>query len=390
MYHCQLRDGLSDGDLVETERLDIVRSATNLFWEARWEEPSDFLTYQHYLRCVATLDFSSSPGYPYLQNYTTNKQLFEYDEGTVSRTRLDMVWELVNRRLEEGDSDPIRLFIKPEPHKVKKLEGGRYRLISSVSVVDQLIDKMLFDAFIEACVEQYHYIPSKVGWSPYKGGWKTVPISGQMSCDKSGWDWSVKPWFFELGFQVICRLGEFSPQWRRLATWRWQKLFGKADFVTSGGIFLQQKEPGVMKSGSVLTIVLNSLLQVVLHARVCLEIDEPISNLWAMGDDTTQRKVRDVHKYVQQMKLYCKVKEVVPRTEFAGHLFHGARVEPLYWGKHCFQLLHADNAVLEDLAVSYALLYHRSCKRDVIRCVLEAYGLTPAPLDALDYIFDAE
>lgn len=389
-YHSTLRDGLSDGDLVHQDRVAIVEITADLFEDASWQQPCDFLTYTHYVRTVASLDFKSSPGYPYLQDYQTNALFFDYRDGEVSLTRLNAIWEQVSNRINNRDSDPIRLFIKPEPHKVKKLENFRYRLISSVSVIDQIIDKMLFDPFIEACVKNYHYLPSKVGWSPYKGGWKTVPIAGQMSCDKSGWDWSVKPWYFELGFDVICRLGDFEQLWVDLARWRFKELFGNARFVTSDGVFLKQKQAGVMKSGSVLTIILNSLLQTILHVRVTRELGIPTTTLWAMGDDTTQNRVRDVRAYLAVMKKYCIVKEAVPRTEFAGHLFIGARVEPLYWGKHCYQLLHADDSVLEDLGVSYALLYHRSCKRDIVRGILEHLGVKSAPLDVLTCIFDAE
>lgn len=371
-------------------RAAILSQVLAAFSAAKWRIPDDFLSYEHYERVVRELDWNSSPGYPYLLSTSTNRAFFGVDEkGEPSEVRKQAVWELVLSRLLDRTVDPIRLFVKPEPHKNSKLEEGRYRLISSVSVVDQIIDTMLFGSMNETMVKNVVYLPSKFGWSPYVGGWRLMPRGGQLALDKSSWDWTVHGWYCELVLEIRKRLcANLTPEWVELATWRYRELFGQPWFITSGGQLLQQREPGVMKSGCVNTISDNSIMQVVLHARVCAEIGVRPGPIMSMGDDTLQEPVENQELYEQRLKDYCIVKESHRRVEFAGHIFSGMKVEPAYWAKHCFQMLHADPAIVADLGISYSLLYHRSRKKSIVQHVLRELGAELPPDEMLDVIFD--
>nr|UGO57123.1 MAG: hypothetical protein 2 [Riboviria sp.] len=302
---------------------------------------------------------------------------------------MQAVWELVLRRLLERDVDPIRLFIKPEPHKESKLVEGRYRLISSVSVIDQIIDTMLFGPMNEMMVKNVVYLPSKFGWSPYVGGWRLMPRGGQLALDKSSWDWTVCGWCCEMVLEIRKRLCKnLTQEWLELAEWRYKELFGQPWFITSGGQLLRQREPGVMKSGCVNTISDNSIMQVILHVRVCSEIGVEPGPILSMGDDTLQEPVENQEEYERVLARYCKVKETHRRVEFAGHIFSGMRVEPAYWSKHCFQMLHADPAIVPDLGISYSLLYHRSNKKRLVQSILAEMGAELPPDEMLDVVFD--
>lgn len=171
-YHVHLRRGLRSDGPTETERQRILVQSFYAYKEAAWEIPSDFLTYEHYARVVRSLDWNSSPGYPYMMRSPNNRTLFGVnDAGEPAESELRYYYEIVKRRIEEKSiADPIRLFIKPEPHKEKKLVEGRYRLISSVSVVDQIIDHMLFGEMNQKMIQKWHSIPNKAGWSPVNGG----------------------------------------------------------------------------------------------------------------------------------------------------------------------------------------------------------------------------
>lgn len=348
----------------------------------QWEVPSDFMTYEHFARVVAGIDMTSSPGYPYCLSSATNKDYFQAKDGVVPPHKMMEVWVTVQNQIRERKADPIRLFIKPEPHSRAKLEAGRYRLISSVSIIDQIIDAMLFAPMNDRLLWQPLHNPCKGGWSPYVGGWKVAPMSGAMSLDKSAWDWSVQGWLFEMELQLrmdLCKTP--NAVWNELATWRYKSLFGCPTFITSGGLMLQQKSPGVMKSGCFNTLVTNSIMQSIVHHRACQESDIEPGWLWSLGDDTLQQLLTgsDREAYMAALSQYCHVKHCVDGVEFAGMKFDLEGVHPLYPAKHAFQLLHMDPKIKKDMAVSYDLLYHRSRDSSYMKKLLSTFAaLRPA------------
>lgn len=359
---------------------------------AEWELPSDFMSYEHYLRVVQDMDMTSSPGYPLLRQFTTNKQLFGAVDGTFDQVQLHMVWQLVQQRLAARDSDPIRLFVKPEPITQKKLEAGRNRLISSVSVIDQIIDSMLFSTMNRRLHCNYIDLPSKVGWSPYVGGWKIIPPFWWAS-DKSAWDWTATMWLAQEALELrssLCKTsGEQYDLWLELAHWRYSKLYIGADFIASSGLRFKAKFDGMVKSGSVNTIDDNSIMQDLLHIRVCMELGHEVTAQYIMGDDVLQQPPQEPAAYYNLLGQFCRLKQVTPYTEFAGHRFDHTVAEPLYYGKHCFNLLHVKPSVQLETANSYSLLYHRSAKKDFIARVCNSLGGSPPDVN-LDVTFDGE
>lgn len=367
----------------------MVGETIKQFSHARWSIPVDFLQFSHFERVVSQLDWTSSPGYPYMLSSPTNKDLFKVVNGVPDPYRVRLMWNHVLVRIQERDSDPIRLFIKAEPHKKKKLEEGRYRLISSVSIIDQLVDHLLFSDMNTQMIENWINLPSKVGWSPYMGGWKAMPKSG-MALDKSAWDWTMQMWLIDLVLKVRVSLcSNMTDQWKDLATWRYKQLFVNPEFITSGGLVLRQKNPGVMKSGCVNTITDNSIAQVILHNRVCLETGIEPGVIYSMGDDTLQTVPTRVGEYLSAMSSFARVKEPIFKVEFAGMEFkRNGIVEPLYRGKHAFQILHVIPEVLPSLAQSYQLLYHRSQYRDFMENLFLQLGQEIVPRIKRDVIFD--
>lgn len=326
---------------------------------AKWQIPGDFMQYSHYLRVINQLDMTSSPGYPYLRRYTSNSTFFKCNQqGSKDPERVHTIWNLVCSRLREKDCDPIRLFIKQEAHKNKKIETGMLRLISSVSVIDQIIDHMIFGDFNQMLLDNHGTQPVKTGWSPYAGGHRIIPKTKWLAIDKSSWDWSVQPWIIELELRVreiLC--DNLSDYWKDLATWRYGCLFSNPVFITSSGHLFKQLKPGVMKSGCVNTIASNSIMQLILHTRVCVELKQPIGCILSLGDDTLQEIVGK--EYLNLLSQYCIVKHAKLENEFSGYRF-SKTIEPLYKGKHAFNLLHSDPKFLKDMLFSYKLLYHES------------------------------
>lgn len=327
----------------------------------RWEIPDDFDTKDAFLRAVERLDWTSSPGVPYCYDSPTNGQLFGVVDGRPDEGRLEEMWLRVKTRLQDRTCDPIRLFVKTEPHKRKKIELRRWRLISSVSVVDQIIDHMLFGEMNDLLVNSWFETPLKIGWTPFKGGYRLVPRGPVLAIDKSSWDWTVKRWILEEVLQVRLKMAHGSryEDWANLVVWRYNCLFVRPLFQTSAGVQLRQLVEGVMKSGCVNTITDNSIMQLILHARVCVELGIPLGWFWALGDDTLQELPSRPKPYMDLLRQFCIVKQAVCKPEFAGFDF-STGAEPMYRGKHAFNILHADARYIDDFKRAYKLLYYKS------------------------------
>ncbi|APG75647.1 hypothetical protein [Hubei sobemo-like virus 26] len=372
-------------------RQAVLDASCQAYEAARWRIPSDFLQRSHFDRVVQNLDWTSSPGYPFLLRAPNNKVLFGTDDqGCVDEAKASIIWQIVQDRISGKEkAGYIRLFIKPEAHTAKKLADERYRLISSVNVVDQIVDHMLFGDMNGTCIANWPFIPSKPGWSIAKGGWRFMPSEVWMATDASAWDWTVRPWLLEMALELRMLLCDnLSEQWSTLATRRYRELFTQPEFVTSGGLVLKQKTPGVMKSGCVNTISDNSIMQFILHARVCLELGLPVTPMFSMGDDRLQVPVRDQKSYVGLTSQFCILKSVQLKNEFAGFEFRGSVVDPVHKGKHAFNILHMDDEVAESMANSYVLNYHRSPWRNWMERLFNGMGIELIPRTARDVIFD--
>jgi hypothetical protein len=289
-----------------------------------------------------SLNKDSTPGYPYAALASSNKKLMD-EHG-------DLVWKLVVDRLntwaeyhgdynsmeaeemvEKNFCDPVKLFVKDEPHSKEKVAKGKFRIISSVSLVDQIIERLLHSKQNMNEIEMWDTCPSKPGLGLHDDGMKLIEksierllsVNGKVMCtDVSGWDWSVQQW--ELEDDMECR-------WR-LAGQTEDSLFahlcrvnamvvGKSVFVDSDGICYAQPEGGVQLSGRYCTSSSNSRMRVIatMHARIEAGL-EPTYNgkigIDAMGDDSNE-----VHAPEIIEKFYClghTIKEVSVHDKVAG------------------------------------------------------------------------
>lgn len=284
--------------------------------------------------------------------------------------RVQLFKEIVRFRFDElsrgiPTADDIKVFVKQEPHKLKKLAEGRVRLISAVSLVDSMVDRILFGWLGRAVLSSVGYTPCLVGWSPVRGGW--IPFQDLFrnrptNClDKEAWDWTVTSWLVEVWLDVILELGiNHSDWWEDMVRMRFKLLFEDCVFKFSDGTRVRQQTKGIMKSGCFLTIILNSLGQSILHYAAmqrmghALNYREPL----VLGDDTVQRAIPDLEEYVKHLEnLGARVKgaKVMHFVEFAGFAYDGKVCFPAYWQKHLFNMAHSDN--LAELLPSYQYLY---------------------------------
>jgi len=258
-----------------------------------------------------------------------------------------------------GLCDPVRLFVKQEPHPKRKIEEGRFRLISSVSLVDQLVERLLFGPQNQLEIQHWRNIPSKPGmglslheqaqsiWHELKSNHDRWPAA---EADISGFDWSVQDW--ELWSDIIIRidLGNFGNRLKKAATARFY-CFMNSVFQLSDGRLISQDLPGIMKSGSYCTSSTNSRIR-------CL-MAELIGSPWciAMGDDSVEGYVPNAKKLYQKLGHVCKdylpcetdIDGHLSKVNFCSHELSEGKFWLTSWAKTLFRFLSSPQPDIEDL-----------------------------------------
>lgn len=351
---------------------------------------------------LGDIEMKSSPGFSVMSHFgTTNGDILKWDGQTVDLERAEMLMRVTYYRMTKlvthPESDPIKVFIKQEPHKISKLEDGRLRLISSVSLTDAMIDRILFMPLANKIKNTYHNTNLMVGWSPVKGGYRQVAqafIGKRALCiDKSAWDWTVCRWLLDGVKKLILNLAVNPPLWWvQMVEVRFNLLFSKPTFKFSDGVEIQQPFDGIMKSGCYLTIILNSLSQFLLHALACerTKIDPFETFFFAMGDDTVQELLPEDKQSAYMKVLYdfglgLKIK-IADVPEFAGFHLSADKYVPAYRDKHLFLLAHltADKEVAVQTLKSYQLLYYFDAEiLYIIDNIIEERGLYEAKMSRL-------
>lgn len=317
------------------------------------------------------IDPKSTPGYCALSVYgSTNGEILRWDGISFDPDRVAILREMVFSRLQrmlDGEEvfDNIKVFVKQEAHKRKKIDEGRFRLISAVSLIDTIVDRVLFGWLGRKVLNTVGRTPCLVGWSPVRGGWRQLSdkFRGKaVHClDKEAWDWTVPAWLVDMWLDVILQLAVDAPAWWvSLVKLRFKILFESSVFQFDDGTCVWQGVKGIMKSGCYLTIILNSLGQSLLHYVAMIRCGNSPSHCepLVIGDDTVQCKVDDLASYVQHLEdLGVRVKgaKVQHYVEFAGFAYDGKVCFPAYWQKHLFNM--SVSRVLPELLRSYQFLY---------------------------------
>jgi len=315
----------------------------------------------------------SGPGCPLAQFGRTNEDLF-------NAGWLEDVIEMAHERIHLlssgplplgltavdlvrlGFCDPVRLFNKDEPHRMAKLKEGRVRLIMNVSLVDQIVERVLYGTSSRAEILCHRNLQQKPGMGlDDESGTALHQQVRELSNDTdgevvdddcSGWDFSYQGWDQEaVDESRILQLNCENPQ-----RW-WERERGSAlaqaivnrgqcamlsVYCFSDGRLVEQLLKGVQLSGRYETSSGNS------KAR---KINSTLAgSKWCLsqGDDA----VEDGRKFAERLKNYLKLGKVVKqwqpasaeRFEFCSSRFETTdgvtRVVGLNWEKMLCQLLN--------------------------------------------------
>lgn len=273
--------------------------------------------------------------------------------------------------VEQGFCDPVRVFVKFEPHNPKKIAEGRLRLISSVSLIDQLCERILYGKQNALEIAKWGEIPSKPGMglddnSLAKLHKKWLEFKEPHEADVSGWDFSVQSW--ELRWEADFRaelagaLGtEFHVALRARAHCEMWTLF-----MLSDGRLLAQGAPGKRCSGSYNTSSGNSRVRVLAGFLVGSR------DIFAMGDDSVEDNSLDPEEVkARYLELGHVVKMYEPCRE--GFEFCSTRIreqdgvvqgEPQNWARMTYRLLYSTHDFEERLEqYAYEMRGHKDAKR---------------------------
>jgi hypothetical protein len=269
----------------------------------------------------------SGPGFPYALWAPSNKQLLDAE--------LDFIVELVVARLlklgskdfrsytpsqlfKEGLCDPVKLFIKKEPHKLRKILEDALRLISNVSLVDQLEDRVLYSMQNELEIANYGTIPSKPGMGLHDEGIKVIHQNvidagnrKLLSIDAKAFDWSQRGYCFEYDALLRCRLYDLSPDdWLVTVILNRHHCVANSLFVDSDGFVYEQLYPGIMLSGWYCTSSSNSHISILMCWLA--------KSSWAMaqGDDTLSEWIPTIEQVYKDNGMRLGQCEDVTSADF--------------------------------------------------------------------------
>lgn len=250
-----------------------------------------------------------------------------------------------------GLTDVVRLFVKQEPHKWQKILDGRFRLIANVSLADQLVERVLYQASSKEEIANWETIPSKPGMGATdeslvilaRNLGDLLSKGGLLDTDVSAWDWQRKWW---LGFVTVytqcvqCGLkGKYAN-----ACFAREFVSMAPVFATSDGMLWTTWVFGLMLSGRFPTSMFNS------KGRTCLAEMVGTRNI-AMGDDC-QEGVLDQADADSVLEAYSDfgwkgLIESTVSSSLEGAVFcslrfyrsHAWLAEPVNWRRTLFRLL---------------------------------------------------
>nr|QIJ70122.1 RNA-dependent RNA polymerase [Mlepnos solemo-like virus] len=288
------------------------------------------------------------------------------------------------RRYAPDAPTDVKLFVKDEPHKDSKIVEGRYRLISCFSLVDQVVDKILFGRHVQSSIDNFGSTSTKGGWAPFPGGYKELlaqfPLQESAAVDKTAWDQTFHEATLKLCLEIFfsqCR--NPTARFRRAVYSRVMETMGCAKvYRFPDGTRYRQNFIGRMESGWTWTLHGNSLGQEVQHLITCYRVAKELGKCaialrllnapplaWIIGDDVLMKWL-DIVSHSWLLDLYhkhlnttgCIAKFVKNTREFAGYAYlDKERIVPIYPNKHKFALMYVHPDQEQEMLESYFMLY---------------------------------
>lgn len=327
-------------------------------------------------RCILDSQDTASAGVP-LMYFEGNKGPWLDDVrgfGMLLMERLgrlldvDMDHMTAEELVKGGLRDPVMLFIKDEPHKEAKVKDGRFRLIASVSLLDSVVERVLFSKQNKMEIAGHRELPFKPGMGLHDEGmqdlfsyFKEIMAEGPtVSSDISVWDWTVPGWLIEMGRDYRLACGLSGGSWERLVR---QYYIGHSlsVLVDSDGFMYAQRVPGIMKSGSYNTSSDNSHMRYML-AHVVESEAGPVTGRrrgCQMGDDALERFTPGMTEAYGRYGFKTRgVNKMEKKISFCSTVWENDwRGVPENWHRTLFRILSKDESDVDYPAFKEQFLY---------------------------------
>ena len=292
----------------------------------------------------------SSPGFPLSNECVNTADAIErFSDVILDVAFFRVKWYLDNslgeltpeEAFEQCLSDAWKIHIKEEPHPLKKIETGRFRLIFGGSLVNSLVERFFNQEFQDVCALNYDDIPSQPGIGFTDEMTRRFYVRNvsydKITSDVQGWDFSVYEDLLLYAVEIrVSRCRNPSPRWVRGVYNTVHNLMNKLVGFSGGDLWVILE--GIMTSGSFMTASLNSDARVTLAVAVDLFLASPVDpqHYRTMGDDIVQEDYGHSEEAIKAAyKMFGFVVTDVARVKagqsfsFCSHLFmeHGAALE---------------------------------------------------------------
>jgi hypothetical protein len=279
-----------------------------------------------------------------------------------------------------GLCDPIKVFIKDEPHKASKISEGRLRIISSVSLVDQIIERLLCSGQNNVEIDMWEGLQSKPGMGLHDAGLDVLrsniegllEVNGEVMCtDVSAWDWSVPEWLLRDEMEVRAILGGSQPLYTHFC-----RVIGmvvsRSLYVDPDGMCWDSKYHGIQNSGRYCTSSSNSRMRVML-SMMCRKLagKSPVLapfDIIAMGDDSVEVSCREAVPFFERLGFKVSMvtfHSAVKGVEFCSHFFGETGAYPVSPAKTCYRFFSRPSSFQEFSDLQAQLAYYlRHCGKD--------------------------
>jgi len=308
----------------------------------------------------------SSPGCPLMIFGTTNAEVMLVHTHLIAEVATERVLRLMGPEempetavelVRQGWCDPVRDFVKNEPHSQSKIEEGRLRLIASEALADQLVERYFNTYQNQLEIANWSRLPSCPGMGLDDRNLEALRLRFKQmykhaSGDVIGWDWSVKEWELVLDARVRARLSGCAEFGRGII--RRMYCLARSVFSLSDGTLIAQTIPGLMKSGSYVTSSTNSRI------RVALALLLGSNWVLAMGDDCVEHATDDAHNQYARLGHPMKNYDVGGDIEFCSTHFSGENFEcaaPMNWPKTLYRFFSGGATKLKSPEMREQLFY---------------------------------
>lgn len=342
--------------------------------------PDDWFTRQRFEDLLSELDFTSTPGIPYMREASTIGAWLKADGlGNYDPVQVERLWFDVQQLYSGNWSHVFRVFVKDEPHKVAKRDASRWRLIMGASLANQMLWRMALKHQNDWLNTNPYKTPSSHGLVFCYGGWRRFKSHAKSkrlcySRDLSSWDLSSPGWVWDLVRDFRIRAGG-PADWQSVMHRLYKDAFHDSVYQFSNGNQVRKLISGVMESGLYVTISDNSLAMVAMHFLASLRSGQYVGSVWATGDDVLQTYISDA--YIAELeRLGCRVKEWQQKLEFMGTDF-SEEPRPMYLLKHIISFLTKPPSVRAEVLDAYARLWcFDDCWFSFWRSVAATAGVT--------------